>query len=115
MELQLNLCISNLIRVSANTQQNQVIGIQSMKRPPGRKAGVKNKMSATARENVIAVFTRIGGTAHMAEWARENPSDFYRMYSRMIPQEVKATIDPDANTINVAVSFIDPSRDKPGH
>jgi hypothetical protein len=83
-----------------------------------RKAGSKNKLSATARENVIAVFTRIGGTAHMASWALENPSDFYRMYSRMIPQEVKAMIDPNANTVNVAVSFVDPpkpNRDKPGH
>lgn len=89
-----------------------------MAAPGGRKVGSKNKLSATARENVICVFTRLGGTAYMAEWARENPSEFFRIYARLVPQEVKAMIDPNANTVNVAVSFIDPpkpNRDKPGH
>jgi len=86
--------------------------------PGGRKAGSKNKMSACARENVIAVFNRLGGTAYMAEWAEENPSEFFRIYARLVPQELKASIDPDANTVKVAISFVDPpkpNRDLPGH
>jgi len=60
-----------------------------MSRPPG----VKNKASKTAKENVLAVFTRLGGTAAMAKWAKDNQSDFYKLYAKLIPQQ----IDMDVN------------------
>ncbi len=53
----------------------------------GRPKGAKNKLGATAKENVVAVFTRLGGTAQMAEWARENQTEFYKLYGRLIPVE----------------------------
>jgi len=53
----------------------------------GRPKGSLNKVSATAKENIIAVFTRLGGTAAMADWARENQSDFYKLYARLLPVE----------------------------
>lgn len=55
--------------------------------------GVPNKIGAQAKENVVAVFTRLGGTAAMAEWARENQTEFYKLYARLIPTEMTATID----------------------
>lgn len=45
-------------------------------------------MGATAKENLIAVFTRLGGTAQMAKWAKLNQSDFYRLYAKLVPQQV---------------------------
>ena len=51
----------------------------------GRVAGSKNKLSASAKENVIAVFTRLGGTAAMAKWAEENQTEFYRLYGKLVP------------------------------
>jgi len=47
-----------------------------------RPKGVINKI-----ENIVAVFTRLGGTAAMAEWARRNQTEFYRLYARLIPTE----------------------------
>jgi len=47
-----------------------------------RPKGVLNKI-----ENIVAVFTRLGGTAAMAEWARRNQTEFYRLYARLIPTE----------------------------
>jgi hypothetical protein len=41
-----------------------------------------------ARDNIAAVFTRLGGTAAMAEWAKENKTEFYKLYARLIPTEV---------------------------
>lgn len=73
-----------------------------------RPKGSKNKAQACARENVVCVFNRIGGTAYMAKWALDNPSDFFKIYARLVPQELKASIDPDANTVKVEVSFVDP-------
>lgn len=50
--------------------------------------GARNKIGAQVKENIIAVFTRLGGTAAMAEWAKENLTEFYRLYGRLIPSEV---------------------------
>lgn len=53
---------------------------------PSRK-GKPNKVSATAKENILAVFTRLGGTAQMAKWAKDNQTEFYKLYGRLIPVE----------------------------
>lgn len=47
----------------------------------------------TAKDNVLAVFTRLGSTAAMAKWALNNQTEFYKMYARLIPQQ----IDMDVN------------------
>lgn len=72
-------------------------------KPPsrGRPPGAKNKIGSTARENVIAVFNRLEGTAGMAEWARENRTEFYRLYARLIP--IEGTVNVDFNHSLVAV------------
>lgn len=53
----------------------------------GRQKGAVNLVGATAKENMLAVFTRLGGTHAMAEWARENQTEFYKIYGRLIPLE----------------------------
>ena len=57
----------------------------------GRKAGVPNKVTGTVRDNMLAVFNRLGGTAQMATWAEENQTEFYKLYARLIPTEVNQT------------------------
>lgn len=52
-----------------------------------RTVGAKNKISGQAKENIQAVFVRLGSTAAMAEWARENKTDFYKIYARLLPIE----------------------------
>jgi len=68
--------------------------------PNGRPKGVPNKVSGNAKENIQAVFLRLGGTSRMAEWAEENPTDFYKIYSRLIPTDVKLSGDAE-NPITV--------------
>ena len=53
----------------------------------GRPKGVPNKITGQAKENIAAVFTRLGGTAAMARWAKENQTDFYKIYARLVPLE----------------------------
>jgi hypothetical protein len=84
--------------------------------------GVKNKFGAQAKENIIAVFTRIGGTAAMAVWAREHRTEFYRIYSQLVPREVKAEIHTitesdltDAELAAIATgSSLDPAEETAG-
>jgi hypothetical protein len=51
----------------------------------GRKPGVPNKISATVKDNVIAVFEGIGGVEHMKVWAVDNPNNFYNIYAKILP------------------------------
>lgn len=56
-------------------------------RTGGRQKGQTNKVTRTAKENILAVFTRLGGTAAMARWAKSNETEFYKLYGRLIPVE----------------------------
>jgi hypothetical protein len=53
-----------------------------------RTKGAKNKYGAQAKENIVAVFNRLGGTKAMADWAKDHQSDFYRMYAALAPKEI---------------------------
>lgn len=54
----------------------------------GRQKGAQNKISGMAKENIAAVFVRLGGTAAMARWAKKNQTEFYKLYGRLVPHEV---------------------------
>ena len=51
----------------------------------GRKAGTPNKATTKAREAFALAFDAIGGGASLAQWARENQTEFYKLYARLIP------------------------------
>lgn len=53
-----------------------------------RTLGAKNKVPQLAKENIAAVFVRLGGTAQMAKWAEENQTEFYKIYARLLPVQV---------------------------
>lgn len=50
-----------------------------------RTLGAKNKVPQAAKENIQAVFVKLGGTTEMAEWAKENKTEFYKIYARLLP------------------------------
>lgn len=54
----------------------------------GRIKGTPNKLGTTAKENIAAVFVRLGGTAAMAKWAEENQTAYYSIYSKLLPHEI---------------------------
>ncbi len=57
----------------------------------GRIAGTPNKVTTIFKDAVRTVYEDIGGHKAFAEWARENPGDFYRIASRLIPTELAPT------------------------
>lgn len=66
------------------------------RKPPnagkGRVKGVQNRFTASMKDAVMLAFDGIGGVQALTEWARENQSDFYRLCSRLIPQQVQGHI-----------------------
>lgn len=61
-------------------------------RPPnagkGRVKGVPNKLTANAREAFQHAFNAIGGPESLAVWAAANPTEFYKLFARLIPNEI---------------------------
>lgn len=55
----------------------------------GRTKGTPNRITRAFREAVQTVYGAIGGDKAFATWARDNPTEFYRIAARLIPQELR--------------------------
>lgn len=77
------------------------------KKTGGRQAGTQNKITGLAKDNIAAVFNRLGGTAGMAEWAEENKTEFYRIYSKLIPVTVGGD---EENPVAVHITWAEPKQ-----
>lgn len=58
----------------------------------GRKKGAVNRTTTVFKQAVLVTYDAIGGDAAFAEWATANPTEYYRIASRLIPQEVSTTV-----------------------
>jgi hypothetical protein len=54
----------------------------------GRQAGTPNRITTAFKDAVKTVYQDIGGNAAFAAWARENPTEFYKVAARLIPTEI---------------------------
>ena len=54
----------------------------------GRHVGTPNKVTAIFKDAVRIVYEDIGGNVAFAAWAKENPTEFYRIAARLIPTEM---------------------------
>jgi len=59
----------------------------------GRKKGTTNKVSLSLKQAVLETFEKLGGVQHMATWAKENPSEFYRIAARLVPPGVPVQVE----------------------
>lgn len=53
----------------------------------GRKVGTPNKVTTAFKDAIRFVYEDIGGHAAFANWAKENPTDLYKIAARLIPTE----------------------------
>lgn len=63
-----------------------------------------NKLSVTARDSVWKVYNEIGGAKHMKRWAEENPTEFYKLYARLIPTNL-AVAGEDGGPVKLEISW----------
>ena len=75
------------------------------KKTGGRQKGAPNKLGRGAKLAIETVFTKLGGPDAMAKWAKENQTEFYRLYARLLPHEVTG---PEGGPIatSILVSFV---------
>ena len=55
----------------------------------GRKPGSINKTTASVKAALLSVYGAIGGDAEFAEWAKANRTEFYKLYAKLLPTEIK--------------------------
>ena len=53
----------------------------------GRTKGTPNKLTKSAREAFQLAFEAMGSHASLSTWAKANPTEFYKLYARLIPVE----------------------------
>ena len=55
----------------------------------GVEGGSKSpKVTVTARDNLAKAFDFLGGVPALVAWGKANPTEFYRIWARLIPKEV---------------------------
>ncbi len=71
----------------------------------GRPKGATNKTTKGVKLAIEAAFKGIGGVANFTRWAAENQTEFYKIYAKLIPQELKHSGSDDADARPVRVVF----------
>lgn len=59
---------------------------------PGRPKGVPNKTTMAVKEALSLAFAGLGGVAALETWARDNTTEFYKLWAKMLPTEVKGDL-----------------------
>lgn len=70
---------------------------------PGRQPGQLNKLTRTVKETVLAVFNDLQDDpkVNLAAWAKTEPTEFYKIAAKLIPQDIKAKVETDQIQINL--------------
>lgn len=80
----------------------------------GRKPGSLNKTTVAAKEAFQLAFEGIGGAQAFADWAKENQTDFYKLYSKLIPTDVNANLTAHQSILDVLQEINARGRPRPG-
>ena len=77
---------------------------------PGRPKGSLNKTTASVKAALQAVYAKRGGDAALRQWADENQTEFYKLWGRMLPQEVSGPEGEPISIGGIVISGIRPDR-----
>jgi hypothetical protein len=63
----------------------------------GRRPGVGNKINTAAKDAFALAFEGMGGVKGLIEWGRRNRTEFYKLYSKLIPADALMAAGPLVN------------------
>lgn len=79
----------------------------------GRKKGSVNKTTTAVKEALISAFEELGGVPSLVEWGRLNETEFYKLWVKVLPQEVNASLTGEVNhSGGVSIYLPDNGRNK---
>ncbi len=69
----------------------------------GRPPGTQNHLTKTVKETVLAAFNELQADPELkiTAFAKKYPRDFYNIAAKLIPTEVKATIESERVFVNL--------------
>lgn len=67
-------------------QKGQVV--KARKPGSGRKKGDVNRVTRSVKEALVEAFDKLGGVPALVRWGRANPTDFYKLWLRLLPIQV---------------------------
>lgn len=75
----------------------------------GRPKGSPNKVSNDVRLQILGTYKKLGGDKFMLEWAKQEPTEFMKIYAKLIPREEKVTMDATVAIKQIERIIIKPS------
>ena len=69
----------------------------------GRPKGALNKTTASVKQALSTVYDKKGGDTALLAWAKENETEFYKLWGRMLPQEVSGPNEGPLHVIHEMV------------
>jgi hypothetical protein len=92
---------------------------------PGRPKGMPNKTTSTMKEAIAAVYEKLQRDkakedgdhtethAHFANWAKDHPTEFYRIAAKLLPLQLSTGDDDgDGGPAGILIKFV--KTDEPG-
>ena len=69
----------------------------------GKPKGAVNKLTKTVKERVLEVFNELQDdpTANLLDWAKGEPTEFYKIAAKLIPADINAKVDGKIITVTV--------------
>lgn len=73
----------------------------------GRPKGSQNKVTLSVKQALTDAFDCLGGVTALVRWARLNQTDFYKLWTRLLPLQISG---PDGGPIQVVKTKHDLSK-----
>ena len=84
------------MKESGKESQKAKVAKNSNKQPKGvrlggRQKGTPNKTTMAVKEALTEAFDKLGGVESLKIWASDNPTEFYKLWAKMLPQDMNHT------------------------
>lgn len=97
--------------MSGQTSTAPKVGKNAGNRGKGRRKGVPNKTTALMKDAITAVYADLQKTTgqehgHFLNWAKETPTEFYKLAAKLIPIQVNGSGDEGEHVVKVILEGV---------
>ena len=78
----------------------------------GRKKGSINKTTASVKEALREAFDLLGGVESLIKWGKQNQTEFYKLWGRMLPQEIELAAKMGAVQVQIVEEIVDANQNE---
>lgn len=75
------------------------MGFEKGHKLSGSRKGKPNKVTKDVKDTFLEVFNKLqeNDKVKLEKWGEENPTDFYKLCSKLIPTAIEAKVEADLN------------------